>query len=197
MIRINLLPVRQLKRQALLRQQLGMFGAIIVTVCIGVGAVCMMDRQAISRLEAQQAGLQADLERLKPIVDEVTTLERREKMLNARLETIQRLRGNQRGPVHVLEALGRSLPEQAWLEAIDESGGVFKVTGYALTNFAVADFLRNLQRTNEILGVDLISSEQALVAGREIKKFIVQFQRAAGPVKPDALPSTAQRRPGA
>ena len=197
MIRINLLPVRQLKKQALLRQQLYMFGGIIATVSVGVGAVWVMDRRAMAQLETEQAELRTDLERLKPIVDEVNTLERREKLLNARIETIQRLRSNQRGPVHVLDALSRNLPEQAWLETIDESVGVYKVTGYALTNFAVADLLRNLQRSKEFIGVDLISSEQVLMAGREIKKFIIQFQRAAGPTKPDVLPSTAQRRPGA
>ena len=197
MIHINLLPVRQLKKQALLRQQLYMFGAIIATVSIGVGAVWLMDRQAMARLEAKQAELRADLERLKPIVYEVNTLERREKLLNARIETIQRLRSKQRGPVHVLDALSRNLPEQAWLETIDESAGVYKVAGYALTNFAVADLLRNLQRSKEFIGVDLISSEQVVIANREIKKFIIQFQRAAGPANPDTMPSTAQRRPGA
>jgi type IV pilus assembly protein PilN len=196
MICINLLPVRQLKKQALLRQQLYMCGAILATVSIGVGTVWVIDRQAIARLGAEQAELQANLERLKPIVDEVNTLERREKLLNARIETIQRLRSNQRGPVHVLDALSRNLPEQAWLETIDESAGVYKVAGYALTNFAVADFLRNLQRSKEFIGVDLISSEQVVSAGREIKKFIIQFQRASGPAKPDGMPSTAQRRPG-
>src|SRR4029453_10170560 len=87
MIHINLLPVRQLKKEALLRQQLYVFGAIIATVSIGVGAVWLMDRKAMARLEAEQAKLRADLERLKPIADEVNTLERREKLLNARIET--------------------------------------------------------------------------------------------------------------
>jgi Tfp pilus assembly protein PilN len=97
----------------------------------------------------------------------------------------------------VLDALSQNLPDQAWLETIDESAGVYKVVGYALTNFSVADLLRNLQRSKEFIGVDLISSEQVVVAGREIKKFIIQFQRAAGPAKPGETPSTVQRRPGA
>ena len=197
MIHINLLPVRQLKRQALLRQQLYMFGAIIATVSIGVGIVWMMDRRTISQLEAEQAGLRADLERLKPIVDEVSTLERREKLLNMRIETIQRLRSNQHGPVRVLDELSRNLPDHVWLETIDESAGVYKVAGYALTNFSVADLLRNLQRSKEFTAVDLISSEQAVIANRDVKKFIIRFQRATGPVKLDAMPSTVQRKPGA
>jgi type IV pilus assembly protein PilN len=197
MIHINLLPIRQLKKQALLRQQLYMFGAIIAVVSIGVGIVWTMDRRAIAQLEAEQAALRVDLERLKPIVDEVNTLERREKLLNTRVETIQRLRSNQRGPVRVLDELSRNLPEQAWLETIDESAGVYKVAGYALTNFAVADLLRNLQRSKEFTGVDLVSSEQVVIAKRDIKKFIIQFQRAAGPVKPDTVPPTAKRKPGA
>jgi type IV pilus assembly protein PilN len=196
MIRINLLPVRELKKQALLRQQLYTFGAVIGVVLIGVGTIWMLDIRAIARVEAEKAGLQTELERLKPIVDEVNALDRREKMLNTRIETIQRLRSNQRGPVRVLDELSRNLPEQAWLEAIDENAGVYKVAGYALTNFAVADLLRNLQGSKEFISVDLISSEQAVIAAREVKKFIIQFQRAAGAAQPDAMPSTAQRKPG-
>jgi type IV pilus assembly protein PilN len=197
MIRINLLPVRELKRQALLRQQLYVFAAITAVVVLGVGGVWMRDMHALSQLEEEKAGLRAELERLKPVVNEVNTLEHREKMLNTRIETIQRLRGNQRGPVRVLEELSRNLPEQAWLETIDEGAGVYKVAGYALTNFAVADLLRNLQRSKEFTAVDLVSSEQVIVAGREIKKFIIQFQRAASTTKPEAPPSTVQRKPGA
>ena len=197
MIRINLLPVRELKKQAVLRQELYLFCAVIAVALMGVGAVWTMDMRAIAQLEAERTGLQAELERLKPIVDEVSALDRREKLLNARIETIQRLRSQQRGPVRVLDELSRNLPEQAWLETIDEGGGVYKVAGYALTNFAVADLLRNLQRSREFTGVDLISSEQAVIATHEAKKFIIQFQRAAGAAKPDATPSTAQRKPGA
>jgi type IV pilus assembly protein PilN len=197
MIHINLLSVRQLKKQALLRRQLYMFGGIIATVSIGVGIVWMMDKRAIAQLEAEQAELRANRERLKAIVDEVNALERREKLLNARIEIIQRLRSDQRGPVRVLDELSRNLPEQAWLETIDENAGVYKVAGYALTNFAVADLLRNLQRSKEFTRVDLVSSEQVVIANRDIKKFIIQLQRAAGSAKPDAMPSTVQRKPGA
>jgi type IV pilus assembly protein PilN len=197
MIRINLLPVRELKKQALLRQQLYLFCAVIVVVLLGVGLVWMMDMRAVAKLEAQKAALRVELERLKPLVEQVNALEQRETFLNSRIETIQRLRSNQRGPVHVLDELSRNLPEQAWLETIDEGGGIYKVAGYALTNFAVADLLRNLQRSREFAGVDLVSSEQVVIATREIKKFIIQFQRAASLAKPNATPLTAQRKPGA
>jgi type IV pilus assembly protein PilN len=197
MIRINLLPVRELQKEAQLRQQLYIFTAIMGVVLIGVGLILVMDRQALAALEDEKATLQVELERLKPIITEVSALEQREKLLQARLSTIQRLRGNQRGPVRVFDELSRNLPEQAWLEAIDESAGVYKVAGYALTNFAVADLLRNLQRSTEFTGVDLVSSEQVVLAAQEIKKFIIQFQRVARTNDATSSPSTAQRKPGA
>jgi Tfp pilus assembly protein PilN len=98
--------------------------------------------------------------------------------------------------VRVLDELSRKLPEQVWLEAIDESAGVYRVTGYALTNFAVADLLMNLQRSQELTAVDLISSEQSLIAAREVKKFSFQFQRVGGPSQP-AASATAPRKPDA
>jgi type IV pilus assembly protein PilN len=197
MIRMNLLPVRELKKQAQLRQQLYMFGAITAVMVLGIAALWWMDRQTISRLEVEKAHLESELGRLKQIVDDVNAMEKRQKLLNARLETIQRLRRNQRGPVLVLDELSRNLPEQAWIETIDETGGVYKVAGYALTNFAVADLLRNLQRSQQFTNVDLISSEQAVVATQQIKKFSLQFQRSDSPSQPAATSSTAPRKPGA
>jgi len=197
MIRINLLPIRDLKKQVQLRQQLYVFAAIVGLVIFGVGLVWTLDMRTIAQLEDEKETLQAELDRLKPIVTQVSALEQREKMLQTRLTTIQRLRGNQRGPVRVLAELSQNLPEQAWLAAIDESAGVFKVAGYALTNFAVADLLRNLQRSGEFTGVDLVSSEQTLMATQEIKKFIIQFQRAAKGNGSDAAPPSTQRKPGA
>lgn len=197
MIRINLLPVRELRRQARMRRQLYLFGAAVGVVLIGVALVWWEDMRAIHRLKAEKAHLNAELANLKPIVEEVAELEKRETLLNARLETIKRLRQNQRGPVRVLDILSRNLPEQAWLEAIEETSGVYKVIGYALTNFAVADLLRNLQQSPAFNAVDLISSEQTVIANREIKKFIVQFQRADRAVQPATPPATVRRRPGA
>ena len=197
MIRINLLPVRELKKQARLRQELYVFTAIVAAAVVGVGLVWLMDMRAIARLEAEKAALQGELDRLKPVVSEVTALEQREKLLQTRLATIQRLRGNQRGPVRVLDELSGNLPEQAWLEAIDESAGVYKVGGYALTNFAVADLMRNLQRSKEFTDVDLVSSEQAVLASQDVKKFVIKFQRAARAGGAEPTPPTPQRKPGA
>ena len=196
MIRINLLPVRELQKQSALRQQLFVFCAILVAVAVGVAVVWWFDVRTIARLQAEKSKLATELERLKPIVDEVSALEKREKLLNARLETIQRLRRNQRGPVRVLDELSRNLPEAVWLQAIDESTGVYQVTGYALTNFAVADLLRNLQRSQELTAVDLVSSEQSVIAAQEIKRFVIRFQRVGEPSQP-ATPAPAPRKPDA
>jgi type IV pilus assembly protein PilN len=197
MIRINLLPIREIKKQAALRHQLDIFAAALVAMVMAVGLVWLLDQRTLGQLETEKAGWRIELDRLKPIVDEVNALEQRETFLNTRIETIRRLRSNQRGPVHVLDELSRNLPEQTWLETIDEAAGVYKVGGFALTNFAVADLLRNLQRSKEFAGVDLVSSEQVVIATREIKKFIIQFQRAAALTKANATASTAPRKPGA
>ena len=177
MITINLLPTRELKRQAALRRQLYLAGGILVTVLLVIGMLWREDVRAVAQLEAEQKVLRAELERLKKIVEEVTIFEKRQKLLGTRLETIQQLRHDQTGAVRMLDELGHSLPEHAWLEAIEEKAGMYQASGYALTNFAVADLLKNLQRSKEFGSVDLVSSELAVIEGEAIKKFIIQFQR--------------------
>ncbi len=121
----------------------------------------------------------------------------RQTFLNTRLDTIQRLRSNQRGPVRVLDELSRNLPEQAWLETIDEGGGVYKVAGYALTNFAVADLLRNLQRSREFAGVDLSLVGTGGHRHPGNQEIYYPVPTPAGLKKPDATPAATQRKPGA
>ena len=177
MITINLLPTRELKRQAALRRQLYLASGILVTVLLVIGMLWREDVRTVALLEAEQKVLRAELERLKKIVEEVNILETRQKLLRTRLETIEQLRREQTGPVRMLDELGRGFPAQAWLEALEEKAGVYQASGYAQTNFAVADLLKNLQRSKEFGSVDLVSSELAVIEGEAIKKFIIQFRR--------------------
>lgn len=48
MIRINLLPIRELQKQAQLRQQLYVFAAIVGVVVIGVALLWIMDMRALA-----------------------------------------------------------------------------------------------------------------------------------------------------
>ena len=197
MIRINLLPTRELKQQAAARQQLYLAGGFLVVALIAIGMWWWDDLQTIGRLEARKESLKADLERLKKVVEEVNAFERRQKLLQARVETIQRLRRNQTGPVRVLEQLSQGLPEQVWLEGIEDRAGMYQATGYALTNFAVAELLKTLQHSKEFTGVDLISSEMTLVEEQTVKKFIIQFQRAGEPSETAGAPPAGKGKPGA
>lgn len=197
MIRINLLPTRELKQQAATRQQLYIAGGLLAVALIGIGLWWWSDLQVIARLEARKENLQADLERLKKVVEEVNAFERRQKLLQARVETIQRLRRNQTGPVRVLDQLSQGLPEQVWLEGIEDRAGVYQATGYALTNFAVADLLKTLQHSQEFTGVDLISSEMMRVEEQAVKKFIIQFRRAGEASETAGAPPAGKGKPGA
>jgi type IV pilus assembly protein PilN len=197
MIRINLLPTRELKQQAAARQQLYLAGAILLVALIGIAVLWREDLQTLARLEGEKETLKAELDRLKKIVEEVNAFERRQKLLQARVETIQRLRRNQTGPVRVLDQLSQGLPDEVWLEGVDEKSGVYQAIGYALTNFAVADLMKNLQQSKEFAAVDLVSSEMTLLEGRGIKKFIIRFQRTGETGEVAAFPLLGKGRPGA
>ena len=177
MITVNLLPTRELKRRAALRRQLYLAGGILGAALLVIVMLWSQDARTVDQLEVEQRVLRAELARLKKIVEEVNILETRQKLLRTRLETIQQLRRDQTGPVRMLDELGRGLPDQAWLEALEEKAGVYQASGYAQTNFAVADLLKNLQRSKEFGSVDLVSSELAVIEGEAIKKFIIQFRR--------------------
>jgi Tfp pilus assembly protein PilN len=197
MIRINLLPTRALKQRAAALQQLSIGGGGALVVLMALAFWWWTDVQTIARLEGEKESLQAQIDRLKKVVQDVKTFEAREKLLNSRIEAIQRLRSNQQGPVRVLDELSWNIPGEIWLEALDEKAGVYNASGYALTNFAAADLVKNLQRSKEFAGADLISLEQTTIAGQGVQKFVIQFRRAADTSASPATASPPRGKPGA
>ena len=94
-------------------------------------------------------GLQAEYEKLKPIIDEVNDFKDKKADLEHKIDVITDLKANQRGPVHVMDSLSRSLPELLWLTDIELSSSQIKVRGQAFNTNAIASFIENLEEVEE------------------------------------------------
>ncbi len=100
---------------------------------------------------------QRDLQAIKVQVD---AFQAKKILLENKVNLIERLRAEQKSPVHLLDEISKSLPDFVWLTNMDETGGkaVFKGQGNGLP--AVADFISALQRSGWFPTVDLVSSTE-------------------------------------
>lgn len=144
MIRINLLPHRQIKRAERQRQ----FNLMLVATAVAAGAIIFMgntimgaqmssQNQRNQRLEAANAKLDKEIEEIKELKAQINSVLERKQI-------VENLQSNRSQAVVVLDELSRQLPEGTYLKLISQKGSMIDLEGIADTNARVATLVRNL-----------------------------------------------------
>lgn len=155
MIRINLLTETKVaaarKRAPLLPTGarlnnflfFGAFGLGLVYVV--VMGLTLLSRRSQLEEEVVKARLEAD--RLKSIIEEVKEYEDKKASLEGKIQLINALKTNQKGPVRLMDEISKALPDLVWLTVLDVSGNQITMRGKTLSPNAVATYLENLKKS--------------------------------------------------
>jgi type IV pilus assembly protein PilN len=98
----------------------------------------------LADIKTEIATNQREFERLKPIITEVEAFKKKNLELKHRIEVIEQLKQNQYGPVRVMDEVSKALPDLLWLTSMSLRGNVIEVSGQALNENAIANFISNL-----------------------------------------------------
>jgi type IV pilus assembly protein PilN len=90
---------------------------------------------------------QAEVDRLKSIIDEVNGYEKKKASLEAKINLINDLKRNQHGPVRLMDEVSKALPDLVWLNSMNLIGKNIEIHGKAMTPNAVANFIENLKKS--------------------------------------------------
>jgi type IV pilus assembly protein PilN len=177
MIEINLLPVREARRKADLRQQ-GMsflLVGLLAAAFIGFAHSYVSDRISDSRTRIRQ--MEADIKQFQPQLDQVAAFRKKKAALEKKIDVIDGLDRARSGPVRVLDELATHMPERVWLTNVATEGALIKLKGESLDNELVAILLRALGESPYFDKVDLQSTEVGTsTTGLKLVKFNVEAQ---------------------
>jgi len=186
---INLLPHREARRAADLRESVALLCLGLVIV---LGGIFFMDKSVKSDLAATRATvaqLEADIERYKPQQALVKKFKKEKKDLQDKLDIIASLEAARNGPVRVLDELSTNVPERLWLTSISTKGKGIKLEGESLDTGVVADFLRGLNASPFFTNVDLDkTSGGKVVQGVRLVNFVIRADLQT-PTKTDDKPA--------
>lgn len=144
MIRINLLPVRQVQKREAGRQYIVVLVGVVVMALIGNGYwYFTLDSERADR-QRKLSDTNARIQQLEKVIGEVNNLNKRKKEVEEKLTVLDKLRKQRGGPVKLLDALSTSIPKKVWLTTFEEKGGAVKVTGSADSFEDVSEFMRGL-----------------------------------------------------
>jgi type IV pilus assembly protein PilN len=195
-IRINLLPHRELKRGARQRHFYIQAGMIVGLGLLIVFFVHGIISARISYQTERNRYLEKEIAILDTQIDEIKKLKEQIQVLLARKKVVEALQTDRAETVHLLDQLVRQLPEGVYLKGIKETGNRVDLTGYAQTNARVSTLLRNLESTPWFESPNLVEIKSITQGTNRLSEFNLNFllERAKPETKPSPKPGP---KPGA
>jgi type IV pilus assembly protein PilN len=198
MIQINLLPVREAKRKAGVKQNVLELVLLLIVVVAVIGFVHTDLSGNIEATEHRISQMQTDIDKFKPQLDQVAAFRAKKAELQKKIDVIAGLDRARKGPVRIMDELATRTPDRLWLDSISARGTKLELTGQSLDNELVAVFLGSLGDSPYFADVDLNSSELANgPEGLQVVKFKIQAVIVAPQTGAPAKPAPASPAPAA
>ena len=102
---------------------------------------------------------------------EVKELETQRERLKTQLAVIEKLEKGKRGPVRVLDELSQALPKRVWINSFREGGGSLSMTGTAIDNADISEFLRALGKSAYFSNIQLKFTQNNTIEGTQVYNF--------------------------
>lgn len=172
MLKINLLPVRQLKKRAKATKQLfGMSGLFILVLAV-LMIVGVLQAHKISNLQTDITTLQQEKNSYTPTLNKIAKLKKDREELKRKTDIIKKLKSESSLTVRVLDEVANRIDNQRmWLESLSQANSSLRLSGIALDNQTIAQFMDNLKDSPFVMDVTLTSSSLKVVSGRNLKSF--------------------------
>lgn len=192
MIEVDLLPAGK-RRSSSRKRRAGWFFKRAVPTAWGrpaalIAAAWVMGLLVIGWLfldtRARRAGLEIELERAAHdsaryalLVEASSLVQARQDTIAQKLQLIQELDAARYVWPHLLDELGRRLPDQVWLTAIGQTEGgpvpTFRLEGRAGSTFVLTRYMRALESSPFIRGVHMSSTERVREGEERVYRFIL------------------------
>jgi type IV pilus assembly protein PilN len=118
---------------------------LVVLAALGAAGYWFMMKRTLTEREETRAQRQDEAQKLEAIIKEVEQYQKRKDSLQQRIDLINQLKQNQKGPVRIMDQISRDLPDLVWLDRLEIVGGRISLTGRGLNPNAIALFVLNIK----------------------------------------------------
>ncbi|MDZ4786090.1 MAG: PilN domain-containing protein [bacterium] len=156
--------------------QLALYFLSVVCLIFGFWCANSFLKYNLELIVQEDKLLRAQLMELKKVTKEVRDLEKKRETLKSKLEIIDSLKNRKIGPVKMLDDLNLSVPEKSWIVEMRDKDSVLRIDGMALDNQTIADLIKQLEKSNYFIRVDLLEARQEEWQGVKMKRFAISAQ---------------------
>lgn len=199
MIRINLLPHREIRRKQQQQQFVIMLGGI---AAIGLGIWFLVHTYLSNGLDTQNSRnkyLEGEIAKVDKEIEEIKKLKEQTAALLARKQVVETLQSNRAEVVHLLDQLVRQLPDGIYLKGIKQIGNKVTINGYTQSQARVSTLMRNLESSPYLASPSLIEIRAVQQGPIRTNEFTLNANitrvASAPAAKPAAKPAAAGGKP--
>lgn len=177
MIRINLIPYRDARRQHRILQH---FTAAlsVVGLAILISLVAhFYGSSTLTGLKYDLVSLQAQNRLMGKKIGKIRNLDKLRANVQRKLALVDQLQDGRFRSLEALLALSHAIPEDVWLLSIHDSEKQIALTGVGESNKAVANFMRALDHEPEFSEVSLRVIQRQTIGQVPVRHFSLKMQR--------------------
>ncbi|MBU2641181.1 MAG: PilN domain-containing protein [Thiobacillus sp.] len=177
MIRINLLPHRELARASRRRQFTVLLGVAVATglVTVVLGHAVIAAQQ--SNQDARNAFLTQEITKLDSQIGEIKKIREQTQALLARKQVVETLQSNRTEVVHLFDQMIRLLPQGLYLKSFKQAGDVVTITGYTQSSARVSTLMRSLDDSPWFESAGLVEIKAATVNNLRANEFVLTVKQ--------------------
>lgn len=175
MIRINLLPHREIRRK---RQQQQFFVTLGMVAALGAVIWFAVHTYLAGELDNQTGRnryLQEEIVKLDKQIEEIKKLREQTAALLARKKVVETLQANRAEVVHLLDQLVRQLPDGVYLKAIKQTGNKVTIHGYTQSQARVSTLMRNLESSQFLDSPSLVEIKAIAQGVSRVNEFTLNI----------------------
>ncbi len=179
MIRINLLPHRELARAARRRQFNILLGIAVAAgvIVVVLGHSLIAARQ--SAQEARNAYLEKEIAKLDEQIGEIKKIREQTQALLERKQVVETLQSNRTEVVHLFDQMIRLLPDGLYLKSFKQTGDAVTISGYTQSSARVSTLMRSLDDSDSpwFESAKLVEIKAATVNNLRANEFVLTVKQ--------------------
>ncbi len=172
MIRINLLPVRQIKKRIKLQNEVLALVGFFILILAAMGVVGNSQAKKIEGLKGSISQLENEKNRYKKTIKQIEAIKKEQKILETKMQVIRDLEVYSQLPVRLLDEIANLTPgNRVWINSLSLSANKIRLVAVAMDNATIAQYMKKLSSSIYFSGAELQSSSMTKVANQNLKSF--------------------------
>lgn len=197
MIKINLIPFREIEKKENIRRQVTIAILSVILVIVVMAYYYLRLKNTITNMTAKIESTKIELASTELAAKQVDKIKQELNKLNKKIDVIKTIEANRKSSIKLLDNMTKMVDEQAtlvaagyvtegagkpvkrlWFTNFQAIGPTININGIALDNKTVADFMTRLEASGIYKNVNLNTLKKENINNLNLKRFVITCQKS-------------------